>query len=285
MEQLKSRLGYNAGSYFERTQRNHFFIGGIEGQKRIKELKIGVAGLGGMGSNIAEALIRLGVGHIRIADPDTIDLSNINRQVIANKNTVGKSKATCSEEDLRNLADDFEIITYDQGIEEKMVEEFVDGCDIIIDEIDVFPIDAHVILHREARKRNIPVYSAYVVGVGIHFYKFQGNDYTFEDFISIPEVISLEDKFDKIVDAMGSPLPNYLQGDNLLEFKKMALNEGIPIFGPATLLGHSVVSARAILDFLGTELRGVKIKETPLMPYFTKIDLATMETTFHKVDK
>jgi tRNA A37 threonylcarbamoyladenosine dehydratase len=82
---LKSAMA----SYMERTCRNHHWFGGEIGQRRIKKLKVGVAGLGGMGSNIAETLVRLGVGQLRVADPDHIDTSNLNRQVIANRNTLG----------------------------------------------------------------------------------------------------------------------------------------------------------------------------------------------------
>ena len=92
--------------YLERTKRNQFWLGGPEGQNAVRELRIAIAGLGGMGSNIAEALARMGVGELRIADPDHIDVSNINRQVIANPRTVGKSKAKASADELLTIAED-----------------------------------------------------------------------------------------------------------------------------------------------------------------------------------
>jgi molybdopterin/thiamine biosynthesis adenylyltransferase len=67
-----SRNEINLDAYLERTKRNLFWTGGTEGQLRLRKLKIAVAGLGGMGSNIAEILVRLGVGHLKISDPDTI---------------------------------------------------------------------------------------------------------------------------------------------------------------------------------------------------------------------
>ena len=109
-------------------------------------------------------LVRLGVSHLRVADPDTIDTSNINRQVIANNKTVGTSKTQASINELRTIAEDFELVGYDRGVQEDMVDEFVEGVDIIIDEIDVFPLDKHLLLHKAAQKRNTPIYSAYIVG-------------------------------------------------------------------------------------------------------------------------
>src|SRR5688572_8450668 len=101
---------YDDRKYLERTARNQFWFTGRQGQKRLRKLRICVAGLGGMGSNIAEQFVRLGVGHLRIADPDQIELSNLNRQVIANRASVGMSKSEASARELRSIADDFELV-------------------------------------------------------------------------------------------------------------------------------------------------------------------------------
>src|SRR5579885_1466985 len=99
---------FNRKAYEERTCRNHFWIGGPEGQEAIRKLSIGVAGMGGMGANIANHLVRLGVGHLRIADPDTIEATNLNRQVIARKGSLGSLKVDAAIRDLRDIAEDFE---------------------------------------------------------------------------------------------------------------------------------------------------------------------------------
>ena len=263
--------------YYERTQRNHYLLGGKDVQKKLKASKIGVAGLGGMGSNIAEYLARVGVGELRLADHDTIDISNINRQVIANTNTVGKKKAEASFNELSAIAPDTKIHTFTDGITSENVEEFVKGCDFVVDEIDVFPLEAHYLLHAACRKYNIPVYSAYVVGMGIHFYKFHGDEFKFEDFLSWNKEMSDKDVFDEVVKQVVQPEPKYLQGENLLEFKKMALNKGVPIFGPSCLLGHSTVVTRILCDFLGSKVLNTEVAKTPVMPNFLKIDLSTLE--------
>ncbi len=270
-------------SYMERTKRNQFWFGGQLGQERIRKLKIGVAGLGGMGSNIAEALTRLGVGHLRLADPDHIDISNINRQVIANRNTVGKSKALASADELRGIGEDVELVVYEQGVDEAMVEEFVEGCDAIVDEIDVLPLDRHVLLHRAAQKRNIPLYSAYVVGLGIHFYKFHGTQYTFEDFLNVPESEWRKPTIDLIFDRFGHPFRKYLSKDLMDRYQAEAQNSGIPIFGPATLLGHSMVASRLILDLMREHVQFKnQLPPTPTMPEFLVLD--PVDFTF-KIEK
>lgn len=282
---MKAKNSSNNDFYNERTQRNHFFLGGIEVQRKIKNLKIAIAGTGGMGSNIAVTLARIGVGELRIADLDDIDISNINRQVIATTKTVGKKKVDICKEQILDISPNIIVKSYDQGVQPEMVQEFVKDCDFIVDEIDIFPLEAHKVLHREVNKKNIPIYSAYVVGLGVHFYKFQGKSFTIEDFINYEKLDDKESIFEEVLKTFGSPLPEYLDQEQKEKFKESSLNKGVPIFGPSTLLGHSIVVTRIICDFLGNKILNNDIPKTPIMPKFLKIDLTTLsisEESFKK---
>lgn len=258
--------------YFERTKRNHHWLGGIEGQKQLRQLRVGVAGLGGMGSNIAEILLRLGVGGLKIADPDTIDLSNINRQVIATSQTVGTKKAHASFKELTAIAPDTEIVAYDQGITSDTVEEFVSDVDVIVDEIDVFPMQAHLLLHKAARARQLAVYSSYIIGLGTHIYKFHGEQYTFEDFMKNNATELQNPSADFLVDTFCKPFPSYLSSQNA---KSLFIDEvkkaQVPIFGATTYMGQSMLAIRLVADHLQLhKIHGPT--QTPVMPKFIKID-------------
>lgn len=263
---------YDEKKYLERTRRNHHWLGGAEAQMRLRNMKVGVAGLGGIGSNLAEILVRLGVGHIRIADHDVIEASNLNRQVIANQKTIGMKKAHASAMELRAISEDFELVVYDDGINDANAEEFVDGLDVVIDEIDVFPIRAHVSLHRAARKLNLPIYSGYVIGLGTHVYKFQGEDYTFEDFM-----LKNEKEFDRpsaefLMNRFLNPPPSYLsQTEAQRDLAKLAEEQNIPIFGATTYATQSLIAIRVISDFLHLDSKW-GVPSTPLMPEFIKFD-------------
>ncbi len=279
-QKLKNRLIEE--SYHERTQRNHFFIGDKEGQDDIKRLRVGVAGLGGMGSNIAEYLARLGVGSLHLADSDTIDVSNINRQVIANLKTVGVKKIDASLEEIKNIDPNLKISSFSEGVTSKNVYKFIEGCDFIVDEIDVFPIEAHQVLHRACREKQIPIYSAYVIGMGVHFYKFEGTDFTFEDFLNVKKNELPKEKLDKIVKSFMSIKPSYMKDEDLEQYKEVALRDGVPIFGPSCLLGHTIVLSRILCDFLGCNILGTELPKTPVMPQFIKIDLMTLELSIEE---
>ena len=263
---------FDENHYLERTKRNHYWLGGIEGQLRLQNLKVGIAGLGGMGSNLAEIMVRLGVGHIKISDPDTIETSNLNRQVIANKNTVGTKKTAASAQELRNISEDFELLVYDEGITEDNAKEFVSELDVIIDEIDVFPFRPHIWLHSEARKLNIPLYSGFIIGLGTHVYKFQGEDYTFEDFMKHNDAEIDKPSSDFMMDRLLQPAPSYLSSKSAQKAFQQTIDDNtVPIFGTSTFISHSLLAIRLIIDLLdlNTVYGGPK---TPVMPKFMKLD-------------
>jgi molybdopterin/thiamine biosynthesis adenylyltransferase len=278
---------FKRNEYDERTCRNHFWIGGPEGQETIRKLSIGVAGMGGMGANIANHLVRLGVGHLRIADPDTIEATNLNRQVIARKDSLGSLKVDAAIRDLRNIAEDFELVAYNQGITEEMAEEFVEGCDAIVDEVDVYQLETHVALHKAARARGLPLYSSYAVGFGIHFYKFHGKDYTFEDFLGGNPAEWKKPTAEFLLDRIGKPYPSYIDEARERGFASEIRGGGTPIFGPTTLLGQSLVTIRMILDLLAE--KGVPraalggANRTPVMPEFLVLDSADLSIKLARV--
>lgn len=259
-------------SYLERTKRNHYWLGGPEGQMKLQKLKVGVAGLGGMGSNIAEILVRLGVGGIKIADPDIIERSNINRQVIANSSTIGKKKAQASAAELRNIAEDYELVVYDDGITEDNVAEFVSDLDVVVDEIDVFPLQKHSLLHKEARKYDLPLYSGYIIGMGTHIYKFHGEAYTFDDFMlhDHDKIKNPDSTF--IMDRYVNPVPSYLEDfSQKKRFQDTIDDQTVAIFGASTYMAQSFLAVRLIVDYLKLEAQWGAPK-TPVMPDFLKVD-------------
>lgn len=262
-------------SYLERTKRNQFWTRDLEGQLELRKLKIGVAGLGGMGSNIAEILVRLGVGHLRLADNDIIEMSNLNRQVIANTNTIGKTKLEVSVAELLSIEPALELQKFPEGINEKNADEFVQGLDVLVNEIDVLHMDAQLHLLRAARKFNVPSYTVLVVGVGVHLYKYAPDSpFTADDFLGH---LLKDTSLDNLIQTLGQPLPSYLQGQDLHDFKhEITSKKGIPIFGASTYLGQSLLAIRVLAD-LGYLRSSDTAPVTPTMPEFLVLDPLTLE--------
>ncbi|MDR1059604.1 MAG: tRNA threonylcarbamoyladenosine dehydratase [Treponema sp.] len=110
---------------------------GIEGAKALRDARVLVFGLGGVGSWCAEALVRSGIGRIGIVDSDLICVTNINRQVQATSLTVGKSKAAVLAERLREINPRCEVREFERVFSRDTRESFdIPGADYLIDAID-----------------------------------------------------------------------------------------------------------------------------------------------------
>ncbi len=103
--------------------------------EKMKKAVIGVAGLGGLGSNIACALARSGAGTIIAADFDTVELSNINRQMYTLKH-LGMKKTLAIKEIISEINPFCNVITYDMFIDEKNCTEIFGGCQIVCEAFD-----------------------------------------------------------------------------------------------------------------------------------------------------
>lgn len=104
--------------------------------ERMKQAKVGIAGCGGLGSNIAAALVRAGLGNLVIADFDTIELSNINRQLYL-PSQVGKPKAETLEKMLHDIDPYCEVEVHDVHITKDNAAEIFGDCQIVCEAFDV----------------------------------------------------------------------------------------------------------------------------------------------------
>lgn len=114
-----------------------------------------VVGIGGVGSWVAEALARSGVGHITLIDLDDIHASNINRQVHALSDTIGRSKVSVMRERILAINPDCDCVSIDDFISAKTLEQYIHGFDYVIDAID--GVAHKVALVAFCQRRKIPL--------------------------------------------------------------------------------------------------------------------------------
>lgn len=139
---------------------------GEEKLKRLREARVAVFGIGGVGSFAAEALARGGVGHIALIDGDTVSLTNINRQLIALHSTVGKEKVAVMAERIHDICPETEVVTYPvvYGKENQNLIAFA-SYDYIVDAIDT--VTSKLLLIEQAKKAGTEVISC--MGTGNKF--------------------------------------------------------------------------------------------------------------------
>ena len=133
---------------------------GEDAVSKLQKSKVAIIGLGGVGGYAAEALVRSGIGDFVICDFDTVAESNINRQIIATSKTIGMKKTEAVTERILSINPFAKIETISDAYTGG--EKFIDGCDYIIDAIDM--ISAKIALICDAKSKNIPIISAMGAG-------------------------------------------------------------------------------------------------------------------------
>jgi len=104
-------------------------------KKKLKTKTVGIAGCGGLGSNCAVALARVGIGRLIIADFDKIEESNLNRQYFF-WNQVGKIKSDTLKENIERINPEVEVISHHVFIDESNFKELFRECDLVIEAFD-----------------------------------------------------------------------------------------------------------------------------------------------------
>lgn len=131
---------------------------GSEALERLEKKTVAVAGVGAVGGFAAEALVRSGIGRIKILDFDTISETNINRQIIATHKTVGRLKTEVMEERLKDINPDLIVEAYPVFLSEENHHLLFDGADLVLDCID--SLNPKVNLLADAFKNNVPIISS-----------------------------------------------------------------------------------------------------------------------------
>lgn len=112
---------------------------GERGQLKLKSATVFIAGAGGLGSPVAIYLAVAGVGTICIADADTVELSNLNRQILHIDARIGEPKARSAHETLCQVNPTINIVSYNESLNESNLSQIVGRPDIVIDCLDNFP--------------------------------------------------------------------------------------------------------------------------------------------------
>lgn len=140
----------------------NIILWGEDFQKSLSNKCVLAAGLGGVGGYALEALARAGIGKFKIIDFDTVEESNINRQIIALNSTKGQQKTELFENRLKDINSAIEIKTYNQFYTKDLNDEIFNGVDYVIDAIDTMRYKVDLI--ESSVLRNIPVISAFGAG-------------------------------------------------------------------------------------------------------------------------
>ena len=129
---------------------------GQDGMEKLKNAHIAVFGLGGVGGYVVEALARCGVGTLELIDHDTVSLSNINRQILATRETVGMEKSEAARLRVQAIDPEIKVITRHQFFGPDTKAEFdFSQYTYVVDAIDT--VTGKLALVQAAREENVPI--------------------------------------------------------------------------------------------------------------------------------
>ena len=144
---------------FSRTQ----LLLGQEGLRRLRASRVAVFGIGGVGGYTVEALVRSGVGAIDLIDDDRVCLTNLNRQIIATRENVGRYKVDVAEERIRAINPDCAVYKHQTFFTPETADEFdFSRFDYVVDAIDTVTGKIELVLRSQAA--GVPVISSMGAG-------------------------------------------------------------------------------------------------------------------------
>lgn len=136
---------------------------GKDAMEVLKNSRVAVFGVGGVGGYVCEALVRSGVGAFDLIDDDKVCLTNLNRQIIATRKTVGKYKVDVMEERIHDINPDAGVRVHKCFFLPENADEFpFDECDYVVDAVDT--VTAKIALVMKAQEKNIPIISSMGAG-------------------------------------------------------------------------------------------------------------------------
>jgi sulfur-carrier protein adenylyltransferase/sulfurtransferase len=225
---------------------------GIEGQQKLLDAKVLLLGAGGLGSPTALYLAAAGVGTLGIVDDDTVDLSNLQRQVIHSSERVGVPKVDSAEQTITALNPDVKVEKYPVRLGPENIMDILPGYDIVVDGLDNFP--TRYLLNDASVRLRIPVVSAAILGFEGQLSVFKPYDGPcYRCLFPVPPPAELAPSCG--ANGVLGVLPGTMGLLQATEVIKLILDEGDPLIG--RLLMYDALAARV------TE---VKVRRDPDCP-------------------
>lgn len=179
----------------EQFSRTELLIG-KENLEKLKNSKVAIFGIGGVGSFVLEALARAGIGNFILVDKDNVDLSNLNRQIIATRKTVGKPKVEVAKERILEINPNAEVEIYKEFFMPETEGILDSTISYVVDAIDT--VTAKIELVKRAQELNIPIISSMGTGNKLDPTKFEVSDIYKTSVCPLAKVMRKELKARKI---------------------------------------------------------------------------------------
>ena len=170
--------------YDEAFARNIGWVTEAE-QAALRGKRIAIAGVGGVGGVHLLSLARLGIGAFHVAEMDTFDLVNFNRQAGAMMSTLGRPKVDVMVEKARQINPELDIKVFGEGVNAGNLDAFLDGVDLYVDGLDFFAFQARRDTFNACHAKGVPAVTAAPLGMGTAVLSFLPGKMSFEEYFRL----------------------------------------------------------------------------------------------------
>ncbi len=244
-----------AFSYQQAYARNIGWVTQAE-QSVLRGKRIAIAGMGGVGGVHLLTLARLGVGAFHIADFDTFDIANFNRQVGATMSTLGLPKVEVLAGMARDINPELQIVRFPAGVNSGNLAQFFEGVDLYVDGLDFFAFNARQATFAACARLGIPAITAAPLGMGTAVLNFLPGRMTFEQYFGWG---ALPDE-EKALRFLVGLAPAGLHARYLVDPSSINLQEQR---GPSTIMGCELCAGAAATEALKILLNRGQVEAAP----------------------
>lgn len=154
-------------------------------QSILREKKVAIAGMGGVGGHHLLSHTRLGIEKFHIADFDTFELANFNRQVGATMSSIGKPKVEVMRQLALDINPEATIQCFNEGLHEDNLDAFFKDVDLFVDGLDFFALHLRAKVFEYCHKNKIPAITAAPLGLGVSMLIFMPDHMSFEQYFKL----------------------------------------------------------------------------------------------------
>lgn len=232
--------------YQQAFSRNLGFISPEE-QLKLKAATVAIAGLGGTGGAQVLALSRLGIGGFHLADPDTFELVNFNRQSGATVPNLNRSKTEVAQESVLGINPEARVSLFKEGINPQNIDAFLDGVDIVVDSLDFYCFEERFLLYGKARAKGLWVLTAPPLGFGFTLLMFDPKGMRFEDYFGFYPGMS---ERNRLVALIAGIAPRLFMMKYLDRSRPDVAGRRLPSVGAAPFMIAGVITTEVVARLL-----------------------------------
>ena len=232
-----------------------------EEQKQLRNKHVAIAGLGGVGGFHLLTLARLGIGAFTLAEFDSFELVNFNRQVAATLSTIGRPKLDVLVEMARDINPDLHIRQFPGGVTRANATEFLRDANVYVDGLDFFAFEARGAAFDACAKLDIPATTAAPLGMGVALLNFLPGKMTFEEYFGFAG----RSESEKALRFLLGLSPAMLQRSYLVDPSRVNLGEHR---GPSNVMACHLCAGIAATEVLKILLGRGKVHAAPVGLHF-----------------